>query len=133
MEQISNAANVPYPAVYRSMMTVGLLGSVYGRRDEADVVGEAIEMTLADPLPYRVNRAIAEGIGGDAKFASEKLGEHLDKHPDDDSTKVIVAVSKMLAGDPEWKAMLDSVLASSSDQTARQAARDVMDYLRSLA
>ena len=118
-----------YPAVYRSLMAVGLLGAVYKQHDAADEIAEALELTLADPLQFRINRAIAHSIGGDARFAGEKLGEHLDNHPQDDGAKVVLAVSKMLAGDDDWESLLESVLASSADQVARQAARQVRDFL----
>jgi len=92
----SNAAATPYPEVYRSLMTVGLLGSVYGRHEDAETVSAAVEKTLGDPLQYRINRAIAQGIGGDSASAVAALGEHLDAHPDDEGARVAMAVSMML-------------------------------------
>ncbi|MCW7540278.1 hypothetical protein OOT46_20805 [Aquabacterium sp. A7-Y] len=121
-----------YPIVYRNLMAVALLGAVYKARDDAETVSAAVERTLDDPLQFRLYRAIAQGIGGDSEFASSTLGHHLEQHPEDDGAKVALAVSMMLAGNPDWKQWIDNVLATSSDQTAREAANGVIGYLRAL-
>ena len=82
MSEAHDAAAAGYPLVYRNLMAIGLLGAVYRVRDEAETVSSAVELTLADPTSFRVCRAIAQGIGGDAQYASETLGRHLDEHPD---------------------------------------------------
>ncbi len=120
-----------YPAVYRSLMTVGLLGSCYRVHEDAECVNDAVEATLADPTRFRMYRALAQGIGGDPAYAKAQLGERLAGHPDDDRAKVALAVSLMLAGDASWKELIDNVLATSTDQTARQAATSLIQYLSS--
>jgi hypothetical protein len=130
---VATAQAVPEIApVFRSLMTVGLLGSVYGRHDDSQLVCSAVEPTLDNPLVFRVNRALAQAMGGDSKFAAETINKHLESHPDDDGAKVLLAVSLMLGGDPEWKPILEGVFASSTDQVARQAAMQVVGYLRTL-
>ncbi|MDH0868422.1 hypothetical protein [Mitsuaria sp. GD03876] len=117
-----------YPLVYRNLMAVGLLGAVYRARDDAATVSAAIELTLDDPTPFRVCRAIAQGIGGDAEYAATTLGEHVDAHPEDEGAKVALATAFLLARDERWKGILDEVLATSTDQNVRQAASGVLAH-----
>jgi hypothetical protein len=121
-----------YPEVYRNLMTVGLLGAIYRRLDDADVVNAAVEATLDDPSHYRMCRAIAVGMGGDVGYAREQLGSYVEHNPDDDNAKVAMAVSLMLGGDAEWKGWLDNVLATSTEQSAREAANGVLTFLSAL-
>lgn len=133
MEQANTQdAQAAYPVVYRNLMAVGLLGSVYQAHADAEVVNTAVELTLSNPGPYRVYRAIAQGIGGDGAYASATLGKHIEENPDDDGAKVAMAVSLMMAGDPSWKGLIENVLAVSSDQGAREAANNVIAYLQSV-
>lgn len=118
-----------YPPVYQSLGLVGLLGSAYGRDDDADTIAAVVEQTLADPTDYRINRALAQGLHGNGKAADETLQAIIDANPQDDCTKVVMAVSKMLAGDPEWQGVLESVFASSADPVAREAASNVVAAL----
>jgi len=122
-----------YPLVYRNLMAVGLLGAIYKTHDDANVINEAVELTLADPTQFRLCRAIAQGMGGDASFANSTLTHHLEAHGDDDGAKVAMAVALLLAGDPQWRALIDNVLATSSDPQARQAANSVIEYTTTAA
>lgn len=118
-----------YPPLYQSMLAVSLLGSVYGQEDDADVIGNLLAPTLADPTAYRINRALAQGLHGNAAKAEQTLKEILDADPQDDCTKVVLAVSKIFSGDPDWQTVLESVFASSSDPVARNAASNVVACL----
>ncbi|HEY9109049.1 MAG TPA: hypothetical protein VIN58_20405 [Roseateles sp.] len=126
------AAAGGYPEVYRNLMTVGLLGAIYRRLDDADIVNTAVEATLDDPMHYRMCRAIAVGMGGNVGYAREQLGSYVEQNPDDDNAKVAMAVSLMLGGDAEWKGWLDNVLATSTEQSAREAANGVLTFLSAL-
>ena len=121
-----------YPTVYRNLMVIGLLASIYRKHDDAEIVNNAVEATLDNTTQFRVYRAIAQGIGGDAKLANEMLANHLESDPDDDAAKVTFAVAMLLGGDPQWKSIIDTVLATSTDQTAREAAVGVLSYLKTL-
>ncbi len=121
-----------YPVIYRNLMAVGLLGAIYRRGEDADTVNEAVELTLADPAQYRLCRSIAVGMGGDAGYAKGHLMARLDQHPGDDGSKVALAIALMFSGVPQWKHWLDNVLATSTDQAARDAAHGVLSYLSSL-
>jgi len=121
-----------YPTVYRNLMVVGLLASIYRKHDDAEVVNAAVEATLGDVSQFRIYRAIAQGIGGDAKLANEMLADAMENQPDDDAAKVTFAVAMLLGGDPQWKAIIDTVLATSTDQVAREAAVGVLSYLKTL-
>jgi hypothetical protein len=126
---VSAAPAGDYPVVYRNLMAIGLLGAIYRCADDATLVNEAVEATLDDPTMYRMCRSIALGMGGDSAYAKTNLGAHLEQNPDDDNAKVAMAVSMMLSGDPEWKHWLDNVLATSTEQSAREAATGVLSYL----
>jgi hypothetical protein len=122
-----------YPRVYYNLMVVSLLAAIYRRHEDAETCAIAVEATLKDPGRYRMYRAIAKGIGGDASLASSLLEHHLQEHPDDDRAKVTLAVAMMLGGNPEWKSVIDRVLALSTDIPAREAATSVLSYLGTLA
>lgn len=122
-----------YPAVYHNLMLVGLLGAIYrSNGDDTQTVNKAVELTLVDTTVFTMCRAIALGMGGDADFAKTHLGAHLEQHADDDGAKLAMAVSMMLAGDTQWKHLIDNLLATSTDQTAREAAHGVLSYLNKL-
>ena len=114
-----------YPPVYRQLMLVGLLGAAFRRSDDARAVADAIEATLDSPHHWRLHCALAQGIGGDTQEARQIL----EQQPDDDPSKVAAAVALLLAGDPEWKPLLDNVLVTSMDSDARVAAVGVMQLL----
>lgn len=132
MVQAAVTGRASYPTVYRHLMSIGLLGSIYRKHDDANAVNIAVEATLRDPSQFRMYRAIAQGIGGDSALATEMLGAQVEENPDNDTAKVAMAVAMMLAGDPEWKPIIDKVLATSTDQVAREAAVSVLNYLMSL-
>lgn len=125
-------ASASYPLVYRNLMAVGLLGAVYRARDDAATVSAAVELTMADPSPFRICRAIAHSIGGDAEYASATLVQHVEDHPQDEGAKVALATAFLLARDARWKGVLDEVLATSADQNVRQAANGVLEYAATL-
>lgn len=125
-------ASAGYPEVYQTLMTVGLLGAIYRSAEDSDIVSAAVEATLDDPTAYRMYRAIAVGMGGRAACARDQLSSHVEQNPHDDNAKVAMAVSLMLAGDPEWKNLLDNVLATSSEQSARETANGVLGFLSTL-
>ena len=121
-----------YPPLYHNLMVVGLLGACYQAHEDAQKVNDAVESTMVDPTPFRMYRALAQGIGGDAGYAAAQLQKRSDEAPEDDKSRVALAVSMMLAGDPEWKGVVESVLATSTDQVAREAATNLIGYLSTL-
>jgi hypothetical protein len=130
LTNVTPEQHATYPTVYRNLMAVGLLGAVYRQREAANSACCAVEATLADPTEFRTAWAIAQGMGGDAAYAVETLGQRIAANPDDDASKVILGVSLMLAGDPDWRFNIDNVLATSTDQLAREAARNVLEHLQ---
>jgi hypothetical protein len=123
------APKINHSRVYYNLMVVSLMGAIYRRHDDAEVCSIAVESTLKDATRYRMYRAIAKGIGGDATPATELLERHLEEHPDDDRAKVTLAVAMMLGGNPGWKPIIDNVLALSTDLPAREAATSLLGYL----
>jgi Flp pilus assembly protein TadD len=128
----TTAAERDYPLVYRNLMAVGLLGAVYRKHEDSDTVSDAVELTLNDAQHFRICRAIAQGMGGNGLAAKEALGRHVEDNPDDDGAKVALGVALMLSGDSDWQHWIDNVLATSSDQVAREAATGVLTYLKRL-
>ena len=126
-------ANTEYPDIYHNLMIIGLLGSIYRLHEEANKINSVVEATLNNPVEYRMFRAIAQGIGGDSEYAQNVLSKHIDDHPDDDSAKVAMAVSLMMAGNPEWKPLIENVLATSTDQAARESANNLVFYLKNVS
>ena len=124
--------NAGFPAVYRNLMAVGLLGACYQAHEDAQKVNDALELTMQDPTPFRIYRALAQGIGDDSAYAAGQLQKNLEGVPDD-KVKVALAVSMMFAGDPKWKGLVENVLANSTDQVAREAATNLIQYLTSHA
>jgi hypothetical protein len=120
-----------YPPAYQSLMAVSLLGCIYGPQEDGDKAAAAVEQTLIDTAPYRLNRAMALGLGGQPK-AAEAVLKSSDAEGHEDIAKVVLAVSKMLAGDADWQQLMQNVLASSADPVARQAATGVIGYLLTL-
>lgn len=127
------AAPLAYPRVYSKMMTVGLLGVIYRVGEDADLVHEAVEQTLADATQYRLLRGVALGMAGRGGEAKEAFERHIDSCPDNDGVMVAMAVSMMLSGDAEGRRCLDRLLASSVDPEARLAANNVLSHVRSLS
>lgn len=130
--QGASAPSGDYPVVYRNLMAVGLLGSIYRCAGDADIVNEAVELTLADPGLYRLYRSIAMGLGGNTDYAKRHLIAQADEDDEADTAKMALAVSLLLGGDPDWRHWLDNVLATSSDQKARAAAHELLNYLHGL-
>ena len=89
-----------------------------------------VELTLADPGLYRLYRSIAMGLGGNTDYAKRNLVAQVEEDADADTAKMARAVSLLLGGDPDWRRWLDNVLATSSDQKARAAAHEVLNYLQ---
>jgi hypothetical protein len=128
-------AEAPAPAYhpgYQSLMLVGLLGETHGLQDDCELVAKAVEGTLSDPTAFRIHRAFAQSLGGHADRGIETLKAHLDAAPQDDRTKVVLAVSMMLAGNAEWQPLIENVLASSDDSVARESATNVVALLLSM-
>jgi hypothetical protein len=116
-----------YPKIYRSLMVVGLLGIVRGLREDADIVNAAVEMTLVDARPFRLFKALAQGMGGHADDAREALEQHMRQYPEDAQAQVVLGAVLMRLGHSGGRSMLDNVLSTSVDQTARKAAQDLLD------
>ena len=118
--------------VFRNLMAVGMLGSCYQAHEDADKVHDAVEATLTDVAPFRMYRALAAGIGGDSRYAAEHIGKRIEEVPDDDKAKVALAVTMLMSGNSEWRGLIENVLATSSDQVARESANKLISYLTSL-
>jgi hypothetical protein len=120
-----------YPVIYRNLMSVGLLGSIYRIGEDANVINAAVELTLDEPRHFRTYRAVALAMAGQVDYARSVLGGQVEEHPQDHESKVALAVSLLLGGDANWRRWIDNVLATSDDQPVRQAALGVLSYVGS--
>ena len=131
IEQGGPAHPGTYPVIYRNLMSVGLLGSIYRVGNDAQVINAAVELTLDEPRHFRAYQAVALAMAGQVDYARSVLGGQIEERPQDDESKVALGVSMLLGGDPEWRHWIDNVLATSNDQPARQAALGVLSYVGS--
>jgi len=132
MRRVSKAANASFLTVYRNLLSVGLMGAVYRQHEDADIVNSAVEATMTDPTRFRMCRALAMGIAGDASYAVQTMSERIEQDPEDETAKVVLGVAKMLAGESDWQFSIDNVLALSTNQTTRESAMKVLAYLQDL-
>jgi hypothetical protein len=122
------AATEGLPTIYRNLMTVCLLGTTRGLLADAEVVADAVHLTVNNPRPFQICRAIAHGLAGDAAFAQRLLAED----DGDDACRVALATALLMAGDGSWRGVIDSVLARSHDGATRQAANSVIGFAGTL-
>jgi hypothetical protein len=132
LRRVSKGANASYTTVYRNLLSVGLMGSVYRQHEDADIVNSAVESMMRDPTKFRMCRALAMGIAGDASYAVNTMSECIERDPEDDTAKVVLGVAKMLAGESDWQFSIDNVLALSTNPTTRESAMKVLAYLQDL-
>jgi hypothetical protein len=120
------------PQPIGELTLVGLLGYMFGcDPEDARAVDAAVESALTDPELYRVHRAMAIGMGGDPAAARATLEPYIEAHPEDDLAKVVLGTSLVMAGEPQGRAWMDGVLATSSDADVREAALSVIQLLES--
>jgi hypothetical protein len=123
----------PYPVIYRNLMSVGLLGTVYRAGEDAQTISNAVALTLEDSGSFEVYRAVALAMAGQLDHARDTLGQRVDSDPQDDASKVALAIALLFGGDTGWRPLIDNVLATSADTDVRQAAHGVLGYLGKLA
>lgn len=117
------------PPLYRNLMAIGLLGTVYRLPDDANIVNDVIDATLQQPTQYRMCRAIATGMTGDSDYAKRVLAPYVEDHPDDEAARVAMAIALTLAGDEEGPKTLHSVLAVSTDMSIRMTAGNMLSFM----
>ena len=118
-----------YPVIYRNLMSVGLLGTVYRIGEDAQTISSAVALTLDERGSFEVYRAVALAMAGELDYARDTLGQRIDHDPQDDASKVALAIALLFGGDPGWRQLIDNVLATSFDADIRQAAHGVLGYL----
>lgn len=119
-----------YAGVYRNLLCVGLLGTIYSQSEDVNIVCSVVETTLEQPELFRIYRAVISGLSGRSDYARETLERHIEKFPDDDIAKVSLGAALMLSGERDWKHWIDAVLATSINPTTRTAASGVLSFLR---
>ncbi|MDA8457422.1 HrpB1 family type III secretion system apparatus protein [Acidovorax sp. GBBC 3334] len=123
------APSVPYPVIYRNLMSVALLGTVYRVGSDADTISQAVEATLEDSSSYLLYRNIVLAMAGQRGQERDQLLHHVENHPEDGVSKVALALTLLFEGDPAWRHWIDNVLATSMDQPVRHAAQGILHFL----
>ncbi|NRF72438.1 hypothetical protein HLB44_36365, partial [Aquincola sp. S2] len=90
MSEASKPPGADEHPLVRSVSVIGLLGCVYKQREDAAAACDAVERMLRDPLQFRIQRSLAQSLGGDCQYAIDTINKHLETHPDDDGAKVIL-------------------------------------------
>ncbi len=115
--------------IYRNLMAVGLLGTIYRSEEDAETINDVIEATLNEPLQFRICRAVVSGMAGVGDVARGSLRTHVDTHPDDEAARLALAISLILAGDPDGRRAIESLLATTSDTNVRLTAHSMLELL----
>lgn len=113
--------------IVRHLIATMMLGQMHGLRDDAERIFETVARMLGDGRPMRISLAFASAAGGDVTPARELLAEDLDSWPDAQMSRVSIALALKVGGDPQWKDVVERVLAISDDEAARSFARQVLD------
>jgi thioredoxin-like negative regulator of GroEL len=122
MEQMSEK-------IYRDLMAVGLLGTIYRCEEDSEAINDIVEATLSEPLQFRICRAVVSGMAGVGNVASGTLKSHVDVNPDDEAARLALAISLILAGDPEGRRAVESLLATTNDIDVRRTAHSMLEVL----
>lgn len=126
--QAQPAAKSAYPVIYRNLMTVGLLGTIYRVGDDAQTIHSTVEMTLEDSHSYSLYRTVALAMAGQVGDAREALASRIEEDPQNGENKVAMAITMLFGGDRGWRHWIDNVLATHADQEVREAAFGVLKY-----
>jgi len=116
--------------MYRELMAVGLLGTLYRATEDAEVINNVIESTLATPSQYRICRAVVSGMAGNAAVAKGSLSTHVEANPDDEVARLALALSLALAGDAEGKRVIEGLLVTTDDMGIRQTANAMLEHIQ---
>jgi hypothetical protein len=112
----------------RTILMFGLIAVMYDWREDGVPILDLVESRVTgDKQEFQMYRAFAEAGGRHTEYAHRVLGERIRRDPDDDMAKVAMGVALRMAGDPEWRYLVDNVLAISVDQQARQSALLLLD------
>ncbi|GKT20972.1 hypothetical protein [Acidovorax sp. SUPP3334] len=123
------ATKSAYPVIYRNLMTVGLLGTMYRVGEDAQTIHATVEMTLEDAHGYSLYRTVAMAMAGHLDEAREALASRIEEEPQNGENKIAMAVAMLFGGDRGWRYWIDNVLATHTDQEAREAALGVLKYV----
>ena len=78
-------------------------------------------------------KAMDQQAQNEFRKSMAELGAKVEDNPQDDASKVALAIAMLFGGDPGWKQWIDNVLATSIDTDVRQAAHGVLGYLGRLS
>lgn len=116
--------------MYRELMAVGLLGTLYRATEDAEIINNVVETTLATPAQYRICRAVVSGMAGNAGVAKGSLSAHVEANPDDEVARLALALSLVLAGDAEGKRAIEGLLVTTDDMAVRQTANAMLEHIQ---
>jgi hypothetical protein len=111
----------------RHLVATMLLGRMYRRQADVDVVFAAVSRACAQARELRVGLAFASSMGGDNQLARDLLDAGFDDWPHPELSLLSTALALKVGQDPEWLDIVNRVQATSADQKARQFARRLLE------
>jgi thioredoxin-like negative regulator of GroEL len=116
--------------MYRELMAVGLLGTLYRATEDSEIINNVVETTLSSPAQYRICRAVVSGMAGNSDVAKGSLSTHVETNPDDEVARLALALSLVLAGDAEGKRAIEGLLVTTDDVAVRQTANAMLEHIQ---
>jgi hypothetical protein len=110
----------------RHLLAAMMLGQMYRQPEDAETIRKAVAPTMGDGRELRLSLAFAAATGGDATVANALLAEGIDDWKNAEMAKMTLAMSLKIAGDPEWKALPERALATSSNPAVRAVATTLL-------
>jgi hypothetical protein len=110
----------------RHLLATMMLGRMYRQSDDAEIIRKAVEPTMGNGKELRISLAFAAAAGGDASIANSLLAEGVDDWENAEMVKMTLAMSLMIAGDPNWRILPEQVLAVSSNPAVRNVAENMI-------
>jgi hypothetical protein len=105
----------------RHLISTMLLGQMYNLTEDVEPIYSAVSETTGEGQQLRISLAFASAMAGDALPAKALLAEVTDHDwPESEMAQGSIAIALKIAGDPDWRAIPERILASSINPSARQ-------------
>lgn len=120
----------PDVATLQDLKLIGLLGRMHAcSADDLQAVDLAADLCNGDDAVSRIQRAMANCVGGNLASSRVTLEQHIESHPEDDLAKIVLGASLLMAGDDSGRSWMDTVLVMSSNPAMRDAALTVIGLI----
>jgi hypothetical protein len=112
--------------IVRHLIAVMMLGQMYEPGDDVNRVFRALSTMLGDETSLKISLVFASAMAGNPAPARELLAE-MEGDPNADMGIACTALALKVAGSADWPEVVDKILAISSDENARQFARQILE------